>query len=144
MEQDSERDFLGRQYGPASSESSGQYVPPETTVAGSGSGNGASGPQDPNIAGPNVTGPHGRDPVDSGAMPAVGTAETPDAPVRQLQVGTVVWGLVLTTLAVLLLLVNTVNLSVDPVLLVLGVTLGAGLALLVGGLVSGAQRGRSH
>ncbi|MCQ1955327.1 hypothetical protein NNX39_02240 [Arthrobacter sp. zg-Y826] len=126
MEQDNERDYLGRQYGPESYEAPDRGVPPASAV-------------DP---GPANTGPAA---PGGAAAPAADTHDSPDAvPPRALQVGTVVWGLVLTVLAVLLLLVNTVNLSVDPVLLVLCLTLGAGLALLLGGFLSGLQRSRSR
>ncbi|MCC3290234.1 MULTISPECIES: hypothetical protein [unclassified Arthrobacter] len=124
MEQDNERDYLGRQYGPGSYEAPDRPSAPDP------------GPRSPET-----------DPAESrgSAAPAVETDDNPAAvPPRALQVGTVVWGLVLTVLAVLLLLVNTVNLSVDPVLLVLCLTLGAGLALLLGGFLSGLQRSRSR
>ncbi|MCQ1949229.1 hypothetical protein NNX28_04710 [Arthrobacter sp. zg-Y859] len=127
MEQDNERDYLGRQYGPESYEAPDREMPP--AAADPGPANTEAGPVAPRGA----------------AAPAADTHDSPDAvPPRALQVGTVVWGLVLTVLAVLLLLVNTVNLSVDPVLLVLCLTLGAGLALLLGGFLSGLQRSRSR
>ncbi|MCQ1952551.1 hypothetical protein [Arthrobacter sp. zg-Y238] len=128
MEQDNERDYLGRQYGPESYEAPDRGVPP-ASAADPGPANTETGPVTPRGA----------------AAPEADTHDSPDAvPPSALQVGTVVWGLVLTVLAVLLLLVNTVNLSVDPVLLVLCLTLGAGLALLLGGFLSGLQRSRSR
>ncbi len=123
MEQDNEKDFLGRQYGPGSSGGgSGQYVPAANTDL----------PEE-QPAGPQQPGPDG-----------VAAHETPENPGSTVHIGTTVWGLVLTVLAVLLLLANTVNLSVDPVLLVLGLTLGAGFALLAGGFLAAARKGRAR
>ncbi|MCQ1945638.1 MULTISPECIES: hypothetical protein [unclassified Arthrobacter] len=128
MEQDNERDYLGRQYGPESYEAPNREMPSAPAA-------------DPGPGSPETDQVEPR----GSAAAAVETDDNPAAvPPRALQVGTVVWGLVLTVLAVLLLLVNTVNLSVDPVLLVLCLTLGAGLALLVGGFLSGLQRTRSR
>ncbi|MCC9203835.1 hypothetical protein [Arthrobacter sp. zg-Y769] len=126
MEQDNERDYLGRQYGPGSIGSTGEEVPAAPAAE-----------KNPDSA---ETRPQGRG---TPAAPAADTADSPAAvPRRDLRVGTVVWGLVLTALAVLLLLTNTAGLSVDPVLLVLCITLGAGLALLAGGFLSGRSRSR--
>ncbi|UWX96536.1 hypothetical protein N2K95_12845 [Arthrobacter zhaoxinii] len=126
MEQDNERDYLGRQYGPESYEAPDRLSAP---AADPGPGSPATDPVDPR----------------GSAAPAVETDDSPvPVPPRALQVGTVVWGLVLTVLAVLVLLINTVNLSVDPMVLALCLALGAGLALLVGGFLSGLQRNRSR
>ncbi|MCC9173370.1 hypothetical protein [Arthrobacter sp. zg-Y179] len=128
MEQDNERDYLGRQYGPESYETPDRGLMPPASAADPGPADTETEPVAPR-----------------GTAPVAETEDFPAAvPSRAVQVGTVVWGLVLTVLAVLLLLVNTVNLSVDPVLLVLCLTLGAGLALLLGGFLSGLQRSRSR
>ena len=127
MEQDNERDYLGRQYGPGSFETAGPDLPP------------SAGPRPDSTAADRTA----ADPAAHGSSSAA-VEDDAAGPARSVQVGTVVWGLVLTVLAVLLLLVNTVNLSVDPVLLVLCLTLGAGMALLLGGFLSGLQRSRSR
>ncbi|MDK1326935.1 hypothetical protein [Arthrobacter sp. zg-Y1143] len=135
MEQDNERDYLGRPYtaGSYETEPPGQYGPtplmPES---------GGALPCSPSPAGPAPTDAE-NDGDGSGTDTASGLA-----PGRGMRVGTVVWGLVLTVLAVLLLLVDTVNLRVDPVLLLLCLTLGAGLALLAGGFLAAFQRSRSR
>ena len=129
MEQDNERDYLGRQYAP--SEPYGAFGPQARETAGKpadADGRAGSGDRADAAAGKGGAG------TDTDPAPA-GT-------VRTVQIGTVVWGLVLTVLAVLLILVNTVNLRVDPVLLVLCLTLGAGLALLAGGFLAALCRRR--
>lgn len=145
---DNERDYLGRQYAPSSPDMANLYpeglYPRRPDAADTAAGPDGAGPNGagPNGAaqdgaGPDGAGPDGADPAPAGAHAEPGLH-------RQLRVGTVVWGLVLTVLAVLLLLANTVNLSVDPVLLVLCLTLGAGLALLAGGFLAAAGRARKR
>ena len=146
---DNEKDYLGRQYAPSSPDMADLYPAglypagldeARTDAARSGTA-GADG------AGPGGAGPGGAGPSGAGTVPvdpASDGAHSEPAPKRQVRVGTVVWGLVLVVLAVLLLLVNTVNLSVDPVLLVLCLALGAGLALLAGGFLAAAARGRKR
>ena len=129
MEQYNERDYLGRQYGPESFETAQRNLLPSDEARPGSTG------ADSTTADPEVHGSSSAPAAEAGAA---------GAPARSVQVGTVVWGLVLTVLAVLRLLVNTVNLSVDPVLLVLCLTLGAGMALLLGGFLSGLQRSRSR
>ena len=141
---DNEKDYLGRQYAPSSPDMADLYPaglypagPDEARTDAARSG----------TAGPDGAGPGGAGPGGAGAVPADPAsdgAHSEPAPKRQVRVGTVVWGLVLVVLAVLLLLVNTVNLSVDPVLLVLCLALGAGLALLAGGFLAAAARGRKR
>lgn len=138
MDQDNEKDYLGRQYAPSSPDMADLY-PAGLYPAGPNEARTNAARSD---AGPHVTGPGEDLPVP--ADPASDRASGGSGHVRQVRVATVVWGLVLTVLAVLLLLANTVNLSVDPVLLVLCLTLGAGLALLAGGFMAAAGRRRKR
>ena len=154
---DNEKDYLGRQYAPSSPDMADLYPaglypagPDEarTDAARSGTaGADCAGPAGADGAGPGGASPSGAGPSGAGTVPvdpASDGAHSEPAPKRQVRVGTVVWGLVLVVLAVLLLLVNTVNLSVDPVLLLLCLALGAGLALLAGGFLAAAARGRKR
>lgn len=135
MEQDSERDYLGRQYATGSSDASAnQYHSPALSDDGGAAG---SPPATPPGADTRDSDPAPSEPADE-TVPAAGTAP------RHLQVGTVVWGLVLVTLAVLLLLATTANLAVDPVLVILGVALGAGFALLAGGFLAAMAKNRGR
>lgn len=132
MEQDSERDYLGRQYAPGGSDSSAnQYQSPTL-------------PDNGITAGVPAETPPGADTREPAPSPSDETDSAAGTVPRQLQVGTVVWGLVLVTLAVLLLLATTVNLSVDPVLVILGVALGAGFALLAGGFLAAMAKNRGR
>ena len=159
---DNEKDYLGRQYAPSSPDMADLYPAglypagldeARTDAARSGTaGADGAGPAGADGAGPGGAGsggasPGGASPSGAGAVPADPAsdgAHSEPVPRRQIRVGTVVWGLVLVVLAVLLLLVNTVNLSVDPVLLLLCLALGAGLALLAGGFLAAAARGRKR
>ena len=140
---DNERDYLGRQYAPSSPDMADLYpeglYPRRADAADTAAGPDGVGP---NGAGPDDEGPDGAGPAPADPAPAGDHAEPGLR--RQLRVGTVVWGLALTVLAVLLLLANTVNLAVDPVLLVLCLTLGSGLALLAGGFLAAAGRARKR
>ena len=134
MEQDSERDYLGRQYASGGSDASAnQYQSPPLPDDG-----GTAGDPAPTPPGADTRAPAPETDTPAETDTAAGTAP------RQLQVGTVVWGLVLVTLAVLLLLATTVNLSVDPVLVILGVALGAGFALLAGGFLAAMAKNRGR
>ncbi len=155
---DNERDYLGRQYAPSSPDMADLYpeglyprrpdaAPPAAGPDGAGPNGAGPDGAGPNGAGPDGAGPIGGGPDGAGPVPADPAPEGPHTEPgihRHPRVGTVVWGLVLAVLAVLLLLANTVNLSVDPVLLVLCLTLGAGLALLAGGFLAAAGRGRKR
>ncbi|KAD4060302.1 hypothetical protein GD627_04435 [Arthrobacter yangruifuii] len=131
MEQNSERDYLGRQYAGGSSDSgsSGQYESPFL-------------PDDGGAGGVPARTPAGAGTGEQTPSTANAAVVPPETVPRQLQIGTVVWGLVLTTLAVLMLLVSAVNLSLDPVLVILAVTLGAGVALLAGGFLAATAKNR--
>lgn len=59
---------------------------------------------------------------------------------RPMRVGTIVWGLVLISLASLLLAVRVADVRLDAGLVALGLTIGAGTALVVGGLLTAVNR----
>lgn len=61
---------------------------------------------------------------------------------RPLRVGTIVWGLVLAALGGLILAVQLTGLQLDAGMVLLGVLIGAGAALVVGGLISVLGRSR--
>jgi hypothetical protein len=67
------------------------------------------------------------------------TAITPSP--RRIRLVTVVWGMVLLIVAGLLLVSQFVALSIDPVVVALGLLVGVGLALVAGGLLSLRGRG---
>lgn len=146
MEQDNERDYLGRPYtaGSRETEPPGQYGPASLAPPSEDALPGTAYPAQAAGTAPAERENSGGSPGSSTAPDTAPPAEPHRQPGRRIQVGTVVWGLVLTVLSVLLLLVNTVNLRVDPVLLLLCLTLGAGLALLAGGFISAVHRNRSR
>ncbi|MEC5199091.1 hypothetical protein RCH21_001315 [Arthrobacter sp. PL16] len=59
---------------------------------------------------------------------------------RRARVVTIVWGAVILSIAALLLVSQFVTLSIDPVVVALGLLIGVGLSLVAGGLLS--LRGR--
>lgn len=59
---------------------------------------------------------------------------------RPMRVGTIVWGLVLISVASLLLAVRVADVQLDAGLVALGLTIGAGTALVVGGLLTAVNR----
>ena len=61
---------------------------------------------------------------------------------RPLRVGTIVWGLVLAALAGLILAVQLTGIQLDAGMVLLGVLIGAGAALVAGGLISVLGRSR--
>lgn len=60
---------------------------------------------------------------------------------RRARLVTIVWGLVILIVAGLLLVSQFVALSIDPVVVALGLLVGVGLALVAGGLLSLRGRG---
>ena len=70
-------------------------------------------------------------------IPATDTAHD-DAPER-VPMGTLVFGLVLVVLGLLLLAGLLYGFSLDPALVAIGFAVGAGLILVVGGLVAGRR-----
>ena len=82
----------------------------------------------------------GPDPAGSeGGRQSDGVAEPPEAspPVR---VGTVVWGLIVAVLGTLIIIARQASIQLDPTLVTIWLLLGAGLAMVTGGIVSAAAR----
>ncbi len=68
-----------------------------------------------------------------------GTPEPSPSPAtsrRQVRTGTIVWGLLIISAAVLLLAWLLTDITLDPLAVLLGLLLGGGAALLIGGAVS--------
>lgn len=59
---------------------------------------------------------------------------------RPARVGTVVWGLIIMALAGILILAEVVTISLDFGQVMIGLLIGAGLALVIGGLISAKNR----
>lgn len=59
---------------------------------------------------------------------------------RTVRAGTVVWGLIAIAVGVLVLLTQLVDINLDTGLVLMGLLVGTGVALVVGGLVSMAGR----
>lgn len=59
---------------------------------------------------------------------------------RSVRAGTVVWGLIAIAVGVLVLLSQLVEINLDTGLVLMGLLVGTGIALVVGGLVSMAGR----
>lgn len=57
-------------------------------------------------------------------------------PKRRARVVTIVWGAVLLAVAVLLLVSQFIPLTIDPVIVALGLLVGVGLSLVAGGILS--------
>jgi predicted phage tail protein len=55
---------------------------------------------------------------------------------RRTRIGTVIWGAALLTVGVLVLLGELAAVSVDPVVVALGLLVGVGLSLIIGGVLS--------
>lgn len=106
-----------------------------------------SGPQDPaaerksaaaegrgvdSAAGSGATAPDSRG---TGKKPAIAPARD-----RRPRVATIVWGLILVALAVLLILGQVTSISLNMGLVVIGLLLGAGLVLVIGGIISAGTR----
>lgn len=65
--------------------------------------------------------------------PDVQNRAEPDRPPR---VGTIVWGLVAAAVGVVVLLTQLTDIRFDPAQLFIGLLIGAGLALIIGGLIT--------
>lgn len=59
---------------------------------------------------------------------------------RRPRVGTIVWGLIVIALAVVLILAELATLNLDMGQVMIGLLIGAGLALVVGGVISASNR----
>ncbi len=67
-------------------------------------------------------------------------ATNPADPRRSPRVGTIVWGLIVIALAVTLILAEVATINLDMGQVMIGLLIGAGLALVVGGLISAKSR----
>ena len=63
-----------------------------------------------------------------------------DASRRPARTATIVWGLLITAAGVLLLAWQLTDITFDPLVVLLGLVLGAGAALLIGGSISALGR----
>lgn len=66
----------------------------------------------------------------------------PERERRPLRVGTVVWGLVLAAVGGLVLVVQLTDIRLDAGMVLLGLLIGAGAALVIGGLLAVLGRNR--
>ena len=74
---------------------------------------------------------------------------TPDYNARNdggtsVRAGTVVWGLIAIAVGVLVLLAQLVDITLDTGLVLMGLLVGTGVALVVGGLISMTGRKSNH
>ncbi|WP_245580364.1 hypothetical protein [Arthrobacter castelli] len=67
-------------------------------------------------------------------------AHEPTGKRQRPRAGTVVWGLIIIALAVLLILGQVASISLNMGQVVIGLLLGAGLALVIGGIISAGNR----
>ena len=90
--------------------------------------------REPNFSDAESTGGYGPSPSDG--------IYVPEPEHRPLRVGTIVWGLVLAAVGALILTVQLTGIRLDAGMVLLGILLGAGAALVIGGLIAvlGRQR----
>ncbi|WP_312180068.1 hypothetical protein [Arthrobacter sp.] len=81
------------------------------------------------------TGSYGQSPSDG--------VYVPEPEHRPLRVGTIVWGLVLAVVGGLILTVHLTGIRLDAGMVLLGILLGAGAALVIGGLIAVLGRKRN-
>ena len=86
---------------------------------------------------PGPAGSYGASPSDDGVY-----VPEPEPVRRPLRVGTIVWGLVLAAVGSLILTVQLTGIRLDTEMVLLGILLGAGAALVIGGLISVLGRSR--
>lgn len=70
--------------------------------------------------------------------------EADTADVRRFPVGTLVFGLVLVAVGLIMLAGILYGLTLDPAVIAVGIVVGAGLLLIVGGLVAGRRSNHPH
>ena len=82
--------------------------------------------------------PHSYDagPAAFGAPSEDGYSPEPEPEHRPPRVGTIVWGLVLAVVGALILTVQLTGVRLDTGMVVLGLLIGAGAALVIGGLLA--------
>ncbi|MER2134123.1 MAG: hypothetical protein ABS910_05520 [Arthrobacter sp.] len=78
-----------------------------------------------------------------GAPSEDGYLPEPEPEHRPLRVGTIVWGLVLAVIGALILTVQLTGVRLDTGMVVLGLLIGAGAALVIGGLLAVLGKNRS-
>lgn len=79
---------------------------------------------------------HDADPVSFGTPSEAGYLPDPEPEHRPLRVGTIVWGLVLAVVGALILAVQLTEIRLDTGMVLLGLLIGAGAALVIGGLLA--------
>jgi hypothetical protein len=72
--------------------------------------------------------------------PTAGSTTTEPAAPTTTRVGTVVWGLVVLALAVLIIIAQLGVVTLNGTYVLIGLMIGAGAALVVGGLLSARKR----
>lgn len=101
----------------------------DRTTASSGNGN----PTEP------VADSHPTEPI-VGTNPTEPIRGTEAETKRRPRVGTIVWGLIVIALAVVLLLAEVATLSLNMGQVIIGLLIGAGVALVVGGVIAAGNR----
>ena len=82
----------------------------------------------------------GPDPAGSGAGLEAEPATDQPEPSRPVRIGTVVWGLIVAVLGALMVIARQASIQLDPAQVAIWVLLGAGLAMVIGGIASAATR----
>lgn len=77
------------------------------------------------------------DPYAPGSTTAAGTSYAPPSGAR---VGTIVWGLIVLALAALIIIAQLGIVTLNGTYVLIGLMIGAGAALVVGGLLSARKR----
>ena len=84
--------------------------------------------------------PYDPDPYVPGSTTAAGASGAPAAGAR---VGTIVWGLIVLALAALIIIAQLGIVTLNGTYVLIGLMIGAGAALVVGGLLSARKRDNS-
>lgn len=87
--------------------------------------------------GPN---PYNPDPYAKESTTAAGTSPAPSSGAR---VGTIVWGLIVLALAALIIIAQLGIVTLNGTYVLIGLMIGAGAALVLGGLLSARKRDNS-
>lgn len=72
--------------------------------------------------------------------PVTGTSEKNDGGTPRGRVGTIVWGLIIVALAVLIVISQLGIVTLNGTYVLVGLMIGAGAALVIGGIVSARKR----
>ncbi|GAA1350385.1 hypothetical protein GCM10009636_09050 [Arthrobacter koreensis] len=83
------------------------------------------------------------DPAVFGAASDAGYVQENEPERRPLRVGTIVWGLVLAVAGALILAVQLTGIRLDTGVVLLGLLIGAGAALVIGGLLAVLGKNRA-